>query len=438
MVITAQSPSSAVQLDSIRFSPGTAPSIDPLLIGSESDLLAAKRRSAPVAHMIREPDIGRLMTFAGCIVDCGTQKRTGKKGKTIELSRYLLKKGGKIPLIRAVYRKPGRAQQGIEQLLNKAYEKEDKNLYIVAVHSHIYEGLLKQMWEKRKHKPSHALFMQRISDDPELAGKYVGRTREYVNVRKNILVAADGDLPVLIIGESGTGKEIVARCIHERSRRNKTGVFAAVNSAAIPGDLLEEELFGIEPGVVSGVSRLKKGLWEIADHGTIFLDEIGEMSLEHQRKILRVLQDGIIRRVGGTVDIQVDARVIAATNSDLKELIAQKKFREDLYYRLCVFTIYTPVLTSDALEHIAQECWRSVTGGTKPPLSGEIIKLLAKYALAGNVRTVKNVLKKLNAYMTAEGLNRIGRKYFEAAMRALEWGHYLAVARTVNGTRGRI
>jgi transcriptional regulator with PAS, ATPase and Fis domain len=272
------------------------------------------------------------------------------------------------------------------------------------------------MWEKRKQKPGHALFMEQIKDDPQLAGEYVGRTREYVNVRKNILVAAEIDLPVLIIGDSGTGKEIVARAIHKRSRRNNTGVFAAVNSAAIPGDLLEEELFGIEPGVVSGVTRLKKGLWEIADHGTIFLDEIGEMSLEHQRKILRVLQDGIIRRVGGTTDIKVDARVIAATNSDLKDLIAKKQFREDLYYRLCVFEIYTPALTAGALDHIAQQCWRSVTNGIKPPLSKEIIKLLSDYALAGNVRTVKNILRKLNAYMTVEGLDKIGKKYFEAAM----------------------
>ncbi|MBN1567188.1 MAG: sigma 54-interacting transcriptional regulator [Acidobacteria bacterium] len=419
MVINAQSQFQANRLDTIRFSPGVGSSLDHLIMGSESDLLAAKRQSAPVAHVIHIPDVDNLKALPNCIVDCGMQKRSGKKRQTIQLHKYLLKKREKIPLIRAVYDKPGRAEEGIKKLLERARVKGDQNLYLIAVQTNIYKGLLQLMSGRREPNPGQAIFMEQIKDDPEIAKKYMGRSPEYLNVRKNIIVAADSDIPVLIIGESGTGKEVVARAIHSRSHRNETGRFVAVNSAAIPGELLEEELFGIEPGVIPDVKRLKKGLWEVANGGTIFLDEIGDMSLEHQGKVLRALQDGTIRRVGGTEDIIVDARVIAATNRDLRDLMVRREFREDLFYRLDVFNIYTPALRTapEEIEYIAQENWRLVTGGSKPPLSKEIIKLLSDYALAGNVRTVKNALRKLNAYMNAEKLARIGKKYFEAAMR---------------------
>lgn len=419
MVISAHSQGQANQIDSIRYLPGAAPSMEPLMIGSANDLLAVRQQSAPAAYVIRTPDLDNIKSLADCIVDCGTQKRTGEKEQTIELHRCVFKKGERIPLIRAAYRAPGRARQGIGRLLERAAARNDQNLYLIAVEADIYRMLMEQMWKKREHKPGQAGFLGRIKDDPELAKEFVGRSPGFVNVRKNILVAAESDLPVLIIGESGTGKEIVARAVHKRSQRSKTGTFVAVNSAAIPSDLLEEELFGVEPGVLPGVTRLKIGLWEVANHGTLFLDEIGDMSLEHQRKILRVLQDRTIRRVGGTKDIPVDARVIAATNRDLKDLMTRKEFREDLFYRLGVFTIYTPALrgTPEELEHMVQELWRTVTGGRKPALSREIVHLLSDYALAGNVRTVKNVLSRLNAYMNAEKLDRVSKKYFEAAMR---------------------
>jgi DNA-binding NtrC family response regulator len=393
--------------------------MDPMTIGSETDLLDTKRQASPVVHVVKIPDVDDLKGLANCIVDCGTQKRTGKERKTIELSRCLLKKGDKIPLIRAIYGSAGRTREGIEKLLEKARETADQNLYLIAVQPGIYKRLREQMWEEHKHKPGQAIFLERIQDDPMLAGEFMGRSPEYVNVRKNILVAADSDIPVLITGETGTGKELVARAIHNRSRRRDTGLFVAVNSAAIPSDLLEGELFGIEPGTVTDVRKLKLGLWEMADGGTIFLDEIGDMALEHQRKILRILQEGTIRRVGGTTDIPVDARVIAATNRNLADSIAKREFREDLFYRLGVFTIYTPALRNvpGEIEYIAQEMWKMVTGGTKTPLPRGIVKLLSRYALAGNVRSVKNLLAKLNAYMDAEKLDCIGRKYFAAAMR---------------------
>ena len=393
--------------------------MEPMTIESEEELLAAKRQFSPVAHVISVSDVETVKALSNVIVDCGTQKRTGKDKKTVELSRALLKKEGKIPLIRAIYGDSGRTQEGIEKLLERARAKADLNLYLIAVQANIYGKLREQMWKKRKHVTRQAIFLERIPDDSLLAGQYLGRSPEYVNVRKNILVAAESDLPVLVIGETGTGKELVARAIHSRGSKCAAGLFVPVNTAAIPSDLLEEELFGVEARVVTGVPEMKKGLWEHANNGTIFLDEIGDMLVEHQRKILRVLQEGVIRRVGGMVDIPVNARVIAATNRDLRALIKQREFREDLFYRLSVFTIYTPALRNapEEVEYIAQESWKTITAGTKPALPTEVLKRLADYALSGNVRTVKNLLAKLNAYMNAEKLERIGKKYFEAAVR---------------------
>lgn len=420
VVITAGSRDQKSQLDTIRFSLGAVHCMDPMTIESEADLLEAIRMFSPVAHVIRDSDIPAVTALSDRIVDRGAQKRTGKDKKTVELSRTLLGQGGRIPLLRAIYGNAGRTREGIEKLLEKARARADHNLYLIAVRANIYDRLREQMWRKREPVPGQAIFLERIADDPLLAAEYLGRAPEYVNVRKNIIVAAASEIPVLIMGETGTGKELVARAIHNRSPRFTAGPFISVNCAAIPSDLLEEEFFGVEPGVVTNVTRLKKGLWELADKGTIFLDEIGDMAVEHQRKILRVLQEGVIRRVGGKEDIEVKARVIAATNRDLLALTKKREFREDLYYRLSVFTIYTPALRNapGEVEYIAQKCWEAITEGTKPPLPSEVVKQLAAYAVSGNVRTIKNILAKLHACMKAEKLERVGRKYFEAAMRA--------------------
>src|ERR1017187_669541 len=148
-------------------------------------------------------------------------------------------------------------------------------------------------------------------------------------------------LPVLILGESGTGKEMVAKAIHQRSN-NKAGPFIAINCSAIPETLLESELFGHERGSFTGAHAQRKGRIESASGGTLFLDEIGEIPLALQVKLLRFLQEQTIERVGGRQPISVDARVIAATNSDLNKLLSQGRFREDLYYRLAVVVITLP------------------------------------------------------------------------------------------------
>jgi DNA-binding NtrC family response regulator len=174
-------------------------------------------------------------------------------------------------------------------------------------------------------------------------GPLIGSSPEMQHVYHLIELAAATSAPVLVLGESGTGKELVARTIHQLSPR-RPGPFVAVNCAAIPETLLESELFGYEKGAFTGAMGRRAGYFELADKGTIFLDEISEMSPNLQAKYLRTLQDGVVRRLGGQTQIQVDLRVIAATNTDPVRAIKEGKFREDLYYRLNVFSISVPPL----------------------------------------------------------------------------------------------
>ena len=170
-----------------------------------------------------------------------------------------------------------------------------------------------------------------------------GNSEAMLEVRDLIEQVADTDVTVLVRGESGTGKELVARALHERSLR-KDKPFVKVNCAALPAELLESELFGFEKGAFTGAIQHKPGKFEFANHGTIFLDEIGDMSFPLQAKLLQVAQDGEFSRLGGKSDVQVDVRMIAATNRDLETAVAQGQFREDLYFRLNVVTINLPPL----------------------------------------------------------------------------------------------
>jgi len=209
---------------------------------------------------------------------------------------------------------------------------------------------------------------------------------------------ASSDLTVLIRGESGTGKELLARAIHYNSRR-LARPFVAVNCAAIPRDLLESELFGHEKGAFTGASALRRGKFELAEGGTLFLDEIGDMDLGLQAKILRVLQERQFERVGGERPLSADVRVIAATNQDLERAVAQKTFREDLYYRLNVVGINLPplrgrredipLLVSHFLRLFAEE-----QGGEPKTVSPEALELMLAYDWPGNVRELENAVKR--------------------------------------------
>ncbi|MCX5917792.1 MAG: sigma-54 dependent transcriptional regulator [Deltaproteobacteria bacterium] len=201
---------------------------------------------------------------------------------------------------------------------------------------------------------------------------------------------------VLVQGESGTGKEIVARAIHYQSDR-VSKPFVVINCAAIPGNLLESELFGHEKGAFTGAIKTKRGRLELADQGTLFLDEIGEMPKELQVKILRVLEEQKFQRVGGTEDVEVDNRIIAATNKDLKQAVEAGAFRDDLFYRLNVITISIPPLRErkediPLLVDYFLEKHRKVFKSRAAGVSDEALKLLAEYPWPGNVRELENTL----------------------------------------------
>jgi len=217
-------------------------------------------------------------------------------------------------------------------------------------------------------------------------------------IRSIIESIADTDTTVLIRGESGVGKDLIARAVHAASARRQ-GPFVKVNCAAIPQELLESELFGHEKGAFTGAHRRKLGQFEFANMGTIYLDEIGEMPLALQAKLLHVLQDFRFSRVGGHTPIDVDARVIAATNRRLEEAMAQGEFREDLYYRLNVVEIQVPPLRERRQEIPALVAWFlakfNAQYGRQKTLSLETLARLTEYPWSGNVRELENIIRRM-------------------------------------------
>ncbi len=224
----------------------------------------------------------------------------------------------------------------------------------------------------------------------------VGNSAAMQEVFKIIGQVAASDATVLVTGESGTGKELIANCINQHSLRSG-GPFTAVNCAAIPENLIESELFGHEKGSFTGATAQRIGKFEHCDRGTIFLDEIGDMALATQTKILRVLQDGEIQRVGGSETIKVNVRVIAATNKDLEKMVQEKEFREDLYYRLNVFRIRVPSLKErvedipDIVDYMLQKLVKE-RKAKATRLSDEAMATLVRYPWPGNVRELGNVV----------------------------------------------
>ena len=227
----------------------------------------------------------------------------------------------------------------------------------------------------------------------------VGSSEAIQQIKNTIEKVAPTDARVLVTGENGVGKELVARWIHEKSNRN-TGPMVEVNCAAIPGELIESELFGHEKGSFTSAIKQRIGKFEQANGGTLFLDEIGDMSLSAQAKVLRALQEGKITRVGADKDINVDVRVIAATNKDLLKEVEEKNFRLDLYHRLGVIIVHVPSLNERRddipflvdyyIEKIADEY-----GQPKKLLDKDAMELLTNYNWTGNIRELRNVVERL-------------------------------------------
>ena len=263
--------------------------------------------------------------------------------------------------------------------------------------------------------------------DPEVAGESIAFRVDYAPyfsgsaamraLLRDIRHVADTNATVLIQGESGVGKEVTAKAIHFVSNRRRRP-FVKVNCASLPGDLLESELFGHEKGAFTGAYRRKPGKFEIAERGTIFLDEIGELPLALQAKLLHVLQDQEFSRVGGGEMIRVDVRVIAATNRPLDKAVADQTFREDLYYRLKVVDLYVPPLRErrEEIPQLAQtfierfnaQFQRDIT------LSETSLRALIDYSWPGNVRELENMMKRIVVLQTEHQLvDELGPKIVE-------------------------
>jgi len=243
------------------------------------------------------------------------------------------------------------------------------------------------------------------SVDPDVQGIPLDENTSFVRASKRMreiesqcTLVARADIPVLILGESGTGKEVAAMLIHKMSARSQR-TFLKVNCAAMPADLLESELFGYDQGAFTGAVKSKPGKFEICNHGTILLDEIGEMPAALQAKLLQVLQDGSFSRLGSRSNVKVDVRVLAATNIDIKAAIAQKTFREDLYYRLNGFTLRMPPLRerTEEIPILSQHFMRKVAAKYEcDPLSisPALMQALAGHSWPGNLRELENTIKR--------------------------------------------
>ena len=261
----------------------------------------------------------------------------------------------------------------------------------------IFNAYEKRILEKEKLKSDKKLeqSVDKVLEEKQI----IGNSPAVVKLRSKIEKATQQDTTVLIYGASGTGKELVASNIHHRSKR-RFEKFVVINSASLPYDLIESELFGFERGSFTGASSDKAGLFQIADKGTIFLDEIGELPHNAQVKLLRVLQEGELDKIGRVDKINVNVRVIAATNIDLRKAIEEKKFREDLFYRLNVINLYVPTLQERKddipilLDHFINKFCNSLSIPV-PKIDTRAIKLLQNYDWPGNVRQLQNAIQRM-------------------------------------------
>ncbi len=273
-----------------------------------------------------------------------------------------------------------------------AYDYLEKNFDIEDLKKLVQEAL-----EKRGVKKDDAQFIRTIKDADHF-GNLIGKSKEMLNVYSLINKVSETSVNVLVLGESGTGKELVARAIHDNGPRKEKS-FVAINCGGIPDNLLESELFGYMKGAFTGAFADKPGLFELASGGTIFLDEVGELPMMLQVKLLRVIQEKTFRRVGGGDDIKVDVRIIAATNQDLAQKVQDSTFREDLYYRLNVVSIEIPplrkrkedipVLVDHFIKKYSMEFSKEIQ-----KISSYSLDLLSKYEFPGNVRELENIIEK--------------------------------------------
>jgi len=280
----------------------------------------------------------------------------------------------------------------------------------------------------------------------------IGQTAAFQSVLNQVRIIATSDSATLIQGETGTGKEVIAQAIHQQSSRSQ-GPFVKLNCAAIPGPLLESELFGHERGAYTGACTQTKGRFQLADRGTLFLDEIGDLPLELQPKLLRALQEQEFERLGSSQTIRVDVRVVAATNQDLAQLVAKKQFRADLYYRLNVIPIYLPPLRERVqdipllVRHFVDE----LSARFNKPIDvipDDVMEVLKAHDWPGNIRELQNFIERAVVLspesvlrLPLTGLKQVTKQPSAPASRTLadaEREHILEVLRQTDGLIGGV
>jgi len=386
-------------------------------------LFAATRlQSSPAAYLVLNSELPGLLKFRDLVVD------RGRKHEAKPLAKLLLGHT-KIPFINGSYESAGQLVRSVRTLLENAFAKDDHNIYIIGTS----DKILDELWEKAgsaepsdpaiskvravkpgsKSKFDEALSSQRLLQllprheiPQDFLQTFVGSSAEVQLVRQLVMRAAASDDPVLVLGDTGTGKEVIARSIHNYSAR-ASEKFVPVNCGAIPSELLESELFGHKRYTFTDAKFDKKGLWEITGNGTLFLDEVGDLALIHQVKILRALEENKIRPIGEAKEIRVNARVIAATNRDLFSMVKTGQFREDLYYRLRAFLLRTPVLRDhpEDIPTMARFFWKKIARDERASLPDDIMAELQSYPWPGNARELKAVLMSLHTLFGKDDLD---------------------------------
>lgn len=328
------------------------------------------------------------------------------------LSYYFKKDTEKYNVLNGeVYKDYSQLKRSIHDFLSKANEQGLENIFFLLVGKEYIDKATRDVKQEKKiHQIRNEKYdnpflntIKHIEYPDNLSVRYIGKSEKCEMVRVRIGIAAKTDEPVLILGESGTGKEVVARNIYECSKRAK-GPFVALNCGAISGELVESELFGHEKGSFTGAYKKKIGAWELANNGTLFLDEIGDLPLNQQVKILRAVQQGVIRPVGAETEKKVNVRIIAATNKKLDEIVKgdSGEFREDLYYRIGSIIIKTPALREHPEDIPELVDFINQKKENKIELSSGVLHLLQQRQWKGNIRELKKYFNNLYNYFGSE------------------------------------
>jgi hypothetical protein len=330
----------------------------------------------------------------------------GVKNPKVQLARYFLRDpGGRVPALKGSFSGPRQVVRSIQDFLESAARSGRPGVYLLALEPELWNGLAGRMagmppeTADPAREPGFLRLFGAVAEPEELRAHFCGASPDHVLARQMIMRAASSDAPALITGETGTGKSRAARLIFECSAR-RGGRLVEVDCGSITPTLFESELFGYIKGAFTGADRDKPGLWETAHQGAIFLDEVGDMPLEQQVKVLRAIQTGKIRRVGDTRDRLFDVRVIAATNRNLASMLRAGTFRKDLYFRLCGFQIPLPPLSAhpEDVRALAESFWKRMRG-PQAELTPDVLDSLEKSPFPGNVRMLKRVLEVVNDLM---------------------------------------